>query len=174
MMRYNTIKPNDVANAPGISISVYLQGCPHHCKGCFNPETWSYEGGKPLTAEIVENEIIAKLNENDIKRNLCILGGEPLSNENLDTTLFIITNVLHYMENKLPKIYIWTGYTIEELIERINERDGYSELLSIILTNINVLIDGPFIEEQKDLSLKMRGSRNQRIIEEPSLYVSLY
>lgn len=173
MMRYNTIKPNDVANAPGVSVSVYLQGCPHHCKGCFNPETWDYEGGKPLTAKIVENEIIAKLNENNIERNLCILGGEPLSNENLDSTLFILAGIFSNME-KYPKIYVWTGYTLEELKERINEEDEYSELLFLVLNNIDYLIDGPFIEEQKDLSLKMRGSRNQRIIEEPSLYVSLY
>lgn len=151
--KYNTIKYNDVANAPGIAISIYLQGCPHHCKGCFNPETWNFNDGQNLTTEILEDIFENKIYENNIERSLCILGGEPLCAENNVTTFQIISWALE----KQIKIYIWTGYTLEELKQKNDD------ITNIILERIDYLIDGPFIEEEKDLTLKMRGSRNQRI-----------
>lgn len=151
--KYNTIKYNDVANAPGIAVSIYLQGCPHHCKGCFNPETWNFNEGQELTEELLNDLFENKINKNGIKRSLCILGGEPLCEENE-----IITYTLASMAKKYGvDVYVWTGYIFEELEK--------TDLLFEIFENINYLIDGPFIEEEKDLTLKMRGSRNQRVID---------
>ena len=113
-MRYATIKFNDIANAPGISVSVYLQGCPHHCPKCFNPETWNFNGGLEFTSETLDS-IIKGLTANNITRSLCILGGEPLCAENAFLTALIIKEV----KEKLPntKIYVWTGYTYDNLLK---------------------------------------------------------
>ena len=151
--RYNTIKYNDVANAPGIAISIYLQGCPHHCKGCFNPETWDFNGGQDLTEELLTDLFENKINKNGIKRSLCILGGEPLCEENALTTLVLASMAKKYNVD----VYIWTGYVFEELEK--------TDFLFELFENVDYLIDGPFIEEERDITLKMRGSRNQRIID---------
>lgn len=155
MLRYAAIKKNDIANAPGVCVSVYLQGCPHHCPDCFNPETWDFNGGKPFTEDTM-NEIVNSINANGILRNLCILGGEPLYLDNDVLTYHIIKKVKETYPD--IKIYIWTGYLYEELINSI------SRFPKDILSIADYLIDGPFIKEQKDLTLKMRGSKNQRII----------
>lgn len=157
-MRYAGIKYNDTANAPGISVSIYLQGCPHRCKNCFNQETWDFDGGKELTEDIILDIFNNRINANGVKRKLSILGGEPLHPKNLETTFNLVSKAIAY---KVP-VYIWTGYTIEQLTERYNM--DHSFLTEYILKNIECLIDGPFIQEQKDLTLKMRGSRNQRIL----------
>lgn len=151
MWRYNSINYNDTANAPGFAVSIYLQGCPHHCKGCFNPETWDFNGGQEFTDKLLKN-IKEKLYANGIKRSLCILGGEPLHEKNLE----VLTNIIFTIPNEI-KIYVWTGYTLEELIAKEDLRINW------ILNHIDYLIDGPFIKEERDITLKMRGSRNQRI-----------
>ena len=154
-MKYATIKDNDIANGPGVGVSVFLQGCERHCDGCFNPETWDFEGGQEFTQDTLKH-IINALTANGIKRHLSILGGEPLHPNNLFLTQLIISTV----KQELPetKIYIWTGYTIEEL------RKSSSKALQYILSTADVLIDGPYIEAERDITLPMRGSRNQRII----------
>lgn len=154
-MKFAKIKFNDIANAPGVSISVFTQGCPHHCIGCFNQETWDFNGGQEFTPDLLD-EIANRINENGIHRNLCILGGEPLCPENQFLTRLIINTV----RQKSPStpVYIWTGYTLEELM---NEPSVH---LKDILSSTNYLIDGPFIQGLKDLNLMMRGSSNQRII----------
>lgn len=154
-MRYAKIKYNDIANTPGICVSVYLQGCAKHCKGCHNPETWDFDGGYEFTADTMQ-EILNALTANGVNRSLAILGGEPLHPRNLELTNFIITQV----KSQLPKtkIYIWTGYKYEELLQRTDE------FTKTILEYTNTLIDGEFILEQRDITLKMRGSANQRII----------
>ena len=154
-MKYATIKDNDIANGPGVGVSVFLQGCERHCEGCFNPETWDFEGGQEFTQDTLKH-IINALTANGIKRHLSILGGEPLHPNNLFLTQLIISSV----KQELPetKIYIWTGYTIEEL------RKSTSKALQYILSTVDVLIDGPYIEAERDITLPMRGSRNQRII----------
>lgn len=151
MWRYNSINYNDTANAPGFAVSIYLQGCPHHCKGCFNPETWDFNGGQEFTEELLKN-VKEKLYANGIKRSLCILGGEPLHEKNLE----VLTNIIATIPNEI-KIYVWTGYTLEELVAKEDLRINW------ILNHIDYLIDGLFIEEERDITLKMRGSRNQRI-----------
>lgn len=155
-MRYSGIIRNDLAAAPGVSVSFFTQGCPHRCKGCHNPETWDFEGGKEFTYDVL-NEIIEALSANGVKRNFCVMGGEPLCPENEFLTLLVIKTV----KEKLPdtKIYVWTGYYYENLLKH------RSIHLEQILCMTDVLIDGPYIESQKDRTLKMRGSANQNIIE---------
>lgn len=163
-MRYANIKWNDIANAPGVCVSVYLQGCPIRCKGCHNQSIWDFSGGEVLTQEVIDN-IVQGLTTNDVKRELCILGGEPLCKENLPATC---TLVMQTKEKTNSKIYIWTGYTYEQLLNSLGFylKNGNTKSyiqLKIILGLADYLIDGPYIEEQRDITLKMRGSRNQRI-----------
>ena len=155
-MRYAGLLKNDVAAAPGVSVSFWTQGCPHRCKGCHNPETWDPMGGKEFTAQVLE-EIIEALSANGIKRNLSILGGEPLSPENEFLTYLVIKTV----KEKLPdtEIYLWTGYVYEDL-----KKNNARPHLSLILEQVDVLIDGPYIEAKRDITLPLRGSSNQRII----------
>ena len=154
-MRYSGLIRNDLAAAPGVSVTFFTQGCPHRCKGCHNPETWEFNGGKEFTPQVL-NEIYDALRANGIKRNFCIMGGEPLCEENLFLTYMVISEVKKHQPN--VKIYIWTGYYYDELIRRQDAK------ISQILEMTDVLIDGPYIESQRDLSLPMRGSANQSII----------
>lgn len=151
-MRYSEIKDNDIANGKGIMMSLWTQGCPHRCKGCFNPETWDYDGGMEFT-EKEEEYILENINAFDIKRNLSILGGEPLCPQNVDGVLALCKKFKEVYPEKM--IYIWTGYTLEDFNDTQKE----------ILNYIDVLVDGQFIKDLKNLSLKLRGSSNQRIID---------
>lgn len=155
-MQYADVIWNDVTAGDGLCVSFYTQGCPHRCPGCHNPETWDFKGGKEFPASLL-NELIQRLNAQGINRSLCILGGEPLCPENQ----FLTTLLIRTVKEKSPqtKIYVWTGYLYEDL-----KKQGGPHL-QYILENINVLIDGPFIQEERDITLKMRGSRNQRVID---------
>jgi anaerobic ribonucleoside-triphosphate reductase activating protein len=155
-MKYANIYSNDFSAAPGISVTFFTQGCPHRCKNCHNPETWDFSGGQEFTPETLE-KIIKDLTANGIQRNLCIMGGEPLCDENAFLTYLIVNEV----KEKLPnvKIYIWTGYLYEDLLQR-----KHPQVLGIFKL-ADVLIDGPYIDEERDISLFMRGSCNQRIID---------
>ena len=153
MSRYNTIVENDVVNGEGICVSFFVQGCPHKCPGCFNPETWDFNDGQPYT-EHTKFEIIKALNNNNIQRNFSVLGGEPLALENLSMTEEVINAVRHAYPN--IKIFLWTGYYLEQL-----SKDNPN--INSILNNVNYIIDGPFIEEEKNLDLRLRGSDNQSI-----------
>ena len=156
MARYAGIVQDDVANAPGICTSIFMQGCPIHCKGCQNPETWDFEGGKPFTKEII-NQLIEFIGANGIRRDFCIMGGEPLCAQNIGVVAYMIEKI----KEKYPyiKIYIWTGYTFE-ILKELAEFDGD---LEYILKNIYCIVDGPFELENRDITLKMRGSINQHI-----------
>ena len=157
-MKYAGLIKNDLANAPGVCVSFFVQGCPHHCPGCFNKETWDFNGGKEFTQETLES-ILSALTANNIHRDFCLLGGEPLCPDNLFLSLLVVSTI----KEKLPdtKVYIWTGYTYEELMKMADSR------INKLLNLTYCLIDGPFIQEQKDITLQMRGSRNQRIIYAP-------
>ena len=156
MFKYAGINKNDVVNGEGVCVSFFIQGCPHHCPGCFNPETWDPTGGKEITQETVK-EIIEAISANDIQRNFSMLGGEPLAPFNISATWQILTEVrLHYPS---IKIFLWTGYNEEELKQYIKV---CPELYACLLL-VNTIITGRFIEEEKDLTLKLRGSRNQNI-----------
>lgn len=154
-MRYAGITKNDVVNCPGIGVSVYLQGCPLHCPGCHNQELWDFDGGKEFNFDTVldiEDALLA----NGIERSLCILGGEPMADANLFTTVFLIQHIKMHLPD--IKIYLWSGYTLEELRSHQNQQVDY------ILESIDYLIDGPFEIQNRDVSLFMKGSTNQRII----------
>ncbi len=156
--RYAGIIDNDIVDGvDGISVSFWTQGCPFHCPGCHNKETWDYNGGKKLPlnyVEIVYNKLIA----NNITRNLSILGGEPLCPENLD----IVHYLCEYIKTRLPntKIILWTGYTLHQLQIRAKKDIRLQDLLKKYL---DIIIDGPYKQELRDLRLKLRGSSNQNI-----------
>lgn len=153
-MRYAAIKENDIANGPGVNISFWVQGCKNHCKDCQNPETWSFTGGKEFTKDTLNN-LFKALKANGINRNLSILGGEPLCPENIPITKYIV----HQVKEKYPetKIYLWSGYYYDELIKN-------KEIKEEIFPYLDILVDGPYINSQRDITLKWRGSRNQNII----------
>lgn len=155
MDRYAGLITNDFANGTGTCVSFWTQGCPHHCPSCQNPETWDFQGGKEVPTDI-RGQIIKAICANGITRNFSVLGGEPLCDENLDEVDKIITSV----RTAYPqiKIFVWTGYILEELKEKKNDKINH------ILSQIDVLIDGPFIQAERDITLELRGSRNQRIL----------
>ena len=155
-MRYAGLIKNDMCAAPGISVSFFTQGCPHRCRGCHNPETWDFEKGKEFTNDTL-NDIITALTANGIERSLAIMGGEPLCQENSFLTYLVIKTI----KEKLPntKVYIWTGYYYEDLLKKHDPR------IAQILELTDVLIDGPYVEKLRDITLPMRGSSNQSIID---------
>ena len=155
-LKYSGLILNDISAAPGLCVSFFTQGCPHRCPGCHNPETWNFDGGLEFTEETL-NEIINGLTAQNIKRDLCIMGGEPLCEENALLTFTVIEQVKYYVPD--TKIYIWTGYTIEELL------DTQNPFIIESLRSADFLIDGPYIEAERDITLPMRGSRNQKIID---------
>ena len=154
-MKYAGLMENDIANGEGVCVSLWTQGCPHHCPGCHNPETWDFEGGYEVPDDI-RGKIVKAISANDITRNFSILGGEPLCEENLDFVLNIITSVRTAYPN--IKIYIWTGYTFKELIDKQDQR------IIDILKQANFLIDGRYDKNLRDITLPLRGSSNQNII----------
>lgn len=159
MARIHEIKGNDAVNGEGICVSVWFQGCEHYCDGCFNYELWDFNKGEELTNQHVR-DIIKLLDNDDVKRNLSLLGGEPLCPQNIDDSIYICEVVKSIRPN--TKIYAWSGYTFEQLINMY----GFEKL-----EIFDVLIDGKFEKDKFDLNLKMRGSTNQRIIDvKESLY----
>ena len=156
-MKYANIIWNDVTAGNGVNVSFYTQGCPHRCEGCHNPETWDFNSGKEFTEEVLKN-IITGLTANNIKRNFSILGGEPLCPENLPLVKILVKEIrANYPD---IKIYLWTGYVLKNLLDNY-----FNEDMQYIMSNINYLIDGPYDQKQRDITLKMRGSRNQNIYE---------
>ena len=155
-MRYAGIIPNDFAAAPGVCTTFFVQGCPIKCPGCHNSETWDFEGGKEFNAEVL-NKLEKDLLANGINRTLCIMGGEPLCQENLFLTTMIVTEMKH----RLPdlKIWIWTGYEYKDILE-----EESNPKIKQILETVNGLVTGPFIQSLRDITLPMRGSSNQEII----------
>ena len=156
MMKYSGLILNDTAAAPGLCVSFFTQGCPHRCKGCHNPDTWDFNGGKEFTAQVLD-QIISGLTAQGIHRNLCIMGGEPLCDENIFLTLMVIKEAKALVPG--TKVYVWTGYTYDEL------KSNYNPHVAAVLELADVLIDGPYIDELRDITLPMRGSSNQNIID---------
>lgn len=154
-MKYYGYMPNDFINGENISVSLWTAGCPHRCKGCHNSEMWDYENGYEVPTDI-KGQLIKAISANGLVRNLSILGGEPLSEENRD---FILT-IIRAIRAAYPsiKIFLWTGYTIEEL------KNMEDEKINSILENIDVLIDGKYDESLRNVTLELRGSSNQRIL----------
>ena len=157
-MHYGNIKECDIADGPGVRVSLFVSGCRHHCKGCFNSETWDFQYGKPYTKE-TEEEII-RLLEPDFIQGFTLLGGEPFEPENQVE----LVKLLKRIRETYPKKDIWcySGYLYD--MDMIPGGKVYTEVTEEMLSYIDVLVDGKFIEELKDITLVFRGSSNQRIL----------
>ena len=156
-MRYADIKKYDIANGIGVRVSIFVSGCTHHCKGCFNPEAWDFNYGKRFTKDTID-EIIDALSPSYIK-GLSLLGGEPLDPNNQKGILSLLKKVKEIYPNK--DIWCYSGYLYEYLIEQSKTKDDIKEILSYI----DVLVDGKFELDKKDITLLFRGSSNQRVID---------
>lgn len=150
-MNYTLIRSIDIANGEGIGTALFVSGCPFHCEGCFNPETWDYGYGKEFTQKTLISLIEAT--DKPYINRISILGGEPLAPVNLETVSLIIESLKKRFPEK--RIWIYSGYTYESL--------NKNQLR--VISKADILVDGQFIKEKKDLNLKFRGSSNQRIID---------
>ena len=158
-MFYGEIKNCDIANGIGVRVTLFVSGCTNQCKGCFQPQTWDFEYGKPFTGK-TEQQII-KMLEPDFINGLTLLGGEPMEPQNQRSLLPFVKKVRETLPNKT--VWCYSGFTYEELLtEGSHPR---CEVTDELLSLIDVLVDGKFIEEQKDISLRFRGSANQRILD---------
>ena len=154
-MRYNKIREMDISDGEGVRVSLFVQGCEFHCKNCFNPETWNFEGGKEFTTETLNT--LLELCDKEYIKGLSMLGGEPMHPDNRET----VVDIMRAFKFKFPKkdIWMWTGYTLEKLLSE-NDED-----IKSMLIYLDYLVDGQFVEEKKNLNLKWAGSENQRLID---------
>lgn len=148
-MRYNLIRKMDISNGPGVRVSIFIQGCSFHCKNCFNPETWDFEGGQEFTEDTI-NKVLELSDKKEVK-GLSILGGEPMHPTNIEGT----TKLAKTFKEKYPEknIWAWSGFKYED----IKDND--------VFNYIDVLVDGQYKDELHDPTLKWRGSSNQRVID---------
>lgn len=160
-MHYANIKNCDIANGPGVRVSLFVSGCTHHCPGCFNEVAWDFEYGEPFTQQTIDT-ILDMLAPNFI-RGLTLLGGEPFEPQNQPAVL----DLLRQVKTRYPQKSVWafSGYTYEQIS---SGRLGDWNITQEYLRYLDVLVDGPFIEARKDLSLRFRGSDNQRQIDVPA------
>ena len=158
-MRYSGINTCECINGLGWGVSLFTQGCPIHCEGCFNSETWDFNGGKLLMGD-TESKIYQAMRPEYITR-FSILGGEPLIENNLKQLNYMLCTIKSNWPNK--KVWIWTGYTWDELQNK--RKQLYPDFLYVTFLYTDYLVCGPYIQEQKDLTLKWRGSSNQQILD---------
>ena len=158
-MNYASIKDCDIANGPGVRVSLFVSGCTHHCKGCFNREAWDFDYGEAFTQETMDL-ILEMLSPGYIK-GLTLLGGEPFEPQNQGP----IVELLRQVKTRYPEKSIWafSGYLFDRDI--LSGRLGDPEITKEYLSYLDVLVDGPFVEAKKDLMLRFRGSSNQRLID---------
>lgn len=158
-MNFATIKKYDVANGPGVRVSLFVSGCGHRCKGCFNAEAWDFAYGSPYTAA-TEEEILSALSKSYIA-GLSLLGGEPFDPRNQET----VYGLLKKVKERFPQKDVWcyTGYTLETDLQEGGA--AFTPFTKDMLARIDVLVDGEFVEALKDIKLRFRGSSNQRIID---------
>ncbi len=157
-MHYGAIKKYDIADGEGVRVSLFVSGCTNRCPGCFQPQTWDFDYGEPYT-EKTEQEIIEALRDRNIS-GLTLLGGEPFEIENQN----VLTGLLRRVRTELPEKNVWayTGFIYDRDLVPGGRR--YCDVTDEMLSCIDVLVDGPFIEEQKDIRLVFRGSANQRVL----------
>lgn len=158
-MNYATIKKRDIANGVGVRVSLFVSGCTHHCKNCFNKETWNFSYGEKFTEDT--EQLILDYLAPDFVNGLSLLGGEPFEVQNQEA----LTKLLRKVKASYPQKDVWcyTGYLFDEHLLKDSRARG--EFTDEMLSYIDVLVDGPYIEEQKDISLQFRGSSNQRVID---------
>lgn len=149
-MRYNKIRKMDISNGEGIRVSIFMQGCTFNCKNCFNPETHDFKGGKKFTDETIEK--VLELCDDEHIAGLSILGGEPMHPDNIEGTTLLAKRFKEKFPNK--NIWAWTGFKFDEYLK---DKE--------VLKYIDVLIDGQYVDELRDPTLKWRGSSNQRVID---------
>lgn len=161
-MNYAAIKPRDIANGPGIRVSLFVSGCTHRCKGCFNQEAWDFDYGLPFDQAVIDR-ILEDLSPGFVK-GLTLLGGEPFDPRNQSA----IVELLRQVRAKYPEKSIWafSGYLFDRDI--LSGHLGDPAITGEYLSYLDVLVDGPFIESQKNLTLRFRGSSNQRLIDVPA------
>ena len=149
-MKYNIVRKMDISNGPGVRVSVFMQGCEFHCKNCFNPETWSFENGKDFTQGTID-EVLNLCNQDYIK-GLSILGGEPMHPKNIDGT----TKLAKAFKEKYPNknLWMWSGFQFDK---DLKDKE--------VMKYVDVLVDGRYIDEMHNPTLKWRGSTNQRVID---------
>ena len=147
-MRYNKIRKMDIANGPGVRVSIFMQGCEFHCKNCFNSETWGFDGGEEFTDETIEKVLKAK----EYIEGLSILGGEPMHPKNIEGT----TKLAKAFKEKFPNktLWVWSGFTFEKYLKD-----------KTVLNYVDVLVDGQYVDELHNPTLKWKGSSNQRVID---------
>lgn len=164
-MNYATIKNCDIANGPGVRVSLFVSGCTHHCKGCFNEVAWDFDYGQPFTNETIQT-ILDMMKPSYIK-GLTLLGGEPFEPQNQGP----IVELLRQVKKTYPDKSIWafSGYLFEKITSRTL---GDWAVTREFLSSLDVLVDGPFVEEKKNLALRFRGSENQRLIDVPATLAS--
>ena len=158
-MNYAAIKNCDIANGPGIRVSLFVSGCTHHCKGCFNEVAWDFNYGQPFTQETIDE--ILKLLEPPHIAGITLLGGEPFEPQNQPALLDLLRQIKAQMPEK--SVWAFSGYLFEKDI--LAGRLGPEEITRELVSYLDVLVDGPFILEKKDLMLRFRGSSNQRLID---------
>ena len=148
-MKYNVIRKMDISNGPGVRVSVFMQGCEFHCKNCFNPETWSFDGGKEFTQESIDK--VMELCGKDHIKGLSILGGEPMHPKNIEAT----TKLAKEFKQKYPNksLWVWSGFNFDK---DLKDKE--------VVKYIDVLVDGRYVDELHDPTLKWKGSSNQRVI----------
>lgn len=165
-MNYAEIKNCDIANGPGVRVSLFVSGCTHHCPGCFNEVAWDFEYGKPFTEDTIH--VILDMLKPGYIRGLTLLGGEPFEPQNQGA----VVELLRRVKKAYPEKSIWafSGYLFDRdiLSGKLGDRETIREYLSYL----DVLVDGPFVEARKNLSLRFRGSENQRIIDVPASLAS--
>lgn len=161
-MNYAVIKNCDIANGPGVRVSLFVSGCTHRCPGCFNAEAWDFDYGTPFTQETID-KILEMMKPSHIK-GLTLLGGEPFEPQNQPE----IVKLLRQLKTVYPEKSVWafSGYLFDEDI--LAGRLGPWEITKEYLNYLDVLVDGPFVMEKKDLNLRFRGSSNQRLIDVPA------
>lgn len=157
-MNYSEIKYYDIANGTGVRTTLFVSGCRNHCKGCFQPDTWDFQNGKPFTKE-TEEEILSSMDSEYIS-GLTLLGGDPFEEENQEGLI----GFMRRFKSECPGKDVWafTGYLLEDLLEGGRKHTAITDEL---LSYVDILVDGPFVLEKKNIMLKFRGSENQRLID---------
>ena len=158
-MNYANIKEYDIADGPGVRVSLFVSGCRHHCKGCFNEETWDFQFGNPYTKE-VEDKIIELLGSSYIQ-GFTLLGGEPFEPENQVELVKLLKRIRETYPQK--DIWCYTGFLWD--VDLVEDGRAHTEVTDEMLSYIDVLVDGPFVEALKDITLVFRGSSHQRVLE---------